>query len=399
MPLTSIIRFFATIISLAILAAAVYLLWSWYQGEVLVDANGERYFVREDWRLWVALALTAWSFLGKFLIVPLIAKPDTDPSKIVRGDGRMIAGPDGSSLYAEVDGAADAPTLVVTHGWSMDSTIWYYLRRDLGSQFRLVTWDLPGMGRSQGAKDKAWNLSAFATSLKAVVEASSEGRKVILVGHSIGGMTIQTLARDYPDYFRNAVAGVVLINTTYTNPLKTMILPRLMQALRAPVLEPAMRLTILLQPLVWLSAWQSYLSGFAHVGNRLGFGRHVTRSQLEHVTLLSTRNPPGNIAKGNIAMMHWDATGALSPIGVPVLVLGGDADIITKPIASQAIVQQTPSAMLRIFGGAGHMGLLEDHSGYNAAVSEFSSQVTQKLGNASPVSAGLSGRGLGQDEL
>ncbi len=53
----------------------------------------------------------------------------------------------------------------------------------------------------------------------------------MLVGHSIGGMTIQTLARDHPELFGREVVGVVLLNTTYTNPLKTMILPRLMQAL------------------------------------------------------------------------------------------------------------------------------------------------------------------------
>lgn len=378
MPLTSVFRFIATLISLIILAAAAYLIWTWYQGEVLVDAEGQSRLVREDWRLWTGLALTAWSFLGKFIVVPLLAKPDTDPSKVVRGDGRLVPGPGGTHLHTEVDGPADAPTIVLSHGWSMDSTIWYYLRRDMGQRFRLVAWDLPGMGRSQEAKDKAWDLSSFASSLQAVVEASSSGRKVILAGHSIGGMTIQTLARDNPQFFRDAVAGVVLINTTYTNPLKTMILPRLMQALRAPVLEPLMRLTILLQPLAWLSAWQSYLSGSAHIGNRLGFGRHVTRSQLEHVTLLSTRNPPGNIAKGNIAMMHWDATGALAKIGVPILVLGGDSDIITKPVASVEIQRQAPGSALQIFGGAGHMGLMENRTDYNSAIAKFAETVSTR---------------------
>jgi pimeloyl-ACP methyl ester carboxylesterase len=95
------------------------------------------------------------------------------------------------------------------------------------------------------------------------------------VGHSIGGMTIQTLARDDAAYFNRKVAGTVLVNTSYTNPLKTMILSGLAQAIRWPLLEPLMRLGIVLQPLVWLSAWQSYLSGSSHMANRLGFGKYV----------------------------------------------------------------------------------------------------------------------------
>ncbi len=62
----------------------------------------------------------------------------------------------------------------------------------------------------------------------------------------------------------------------------------------------------------------------AHGANRFGFGRFVTRSQLEHTILQMTRNPPGVQARGNPAMCEWDATAALRTIGVPVLVIGGE---------------------------------------------------------------------------
>src|SRR4051812_37708413 len=98
---------------------------------------------------------------------------------------------------------------------------------------------------------------------------------------------------------RNPVAGVVLLHTTHTNPLKTMILSGLLQALQRPVLEPGMKLAIALQPLAWMLNWQSYLSGSAHLAQRLGYGKFVTRSQLEHTTLLATRNSPAVLARGN----------------------------------------------------------------------------------------------------
>jgi pimeloyl-ACP methyl ester carboxylesterase len=256
----------------------------------------------------------------------------------------------------------------MTHGWGLDSTIWDYASRDLGRSHPIVVWDLPGLGRSR-VKSDGVSLPAFATALRHVVEASTSDR-VVLVGHSIGGMTIQTLVRDQPDFVRDRVAGIVLINTTYTNPLKTMILSRPLLALQKPILEPLFRLMAWLQPLAWIGAWQSYLSGSAHIANRFGFGRYVTRSQLEQTTLLATRNPPGVQARGNLAMFHWDATDALKALNVPLLVLGGDMDIITKASASRDIVDQA-GGDLQIVEGVNHMGFLERSDLYHLAIETF----------------------------
>ena len=200
-------------------------------------------------------------------------------------------------------------------------------------------------------------------------------QNVLLVGHSIGRMTIQTLARDHPVLFRSRVVGVALLNTTYTNPLKTMILPRFMQAIRWPVLEPIMRLTILLYPIAWLAAWQSYFSGMAHLTNRVGFGKYVTQSQLNHVTLLATKNSPASIDAGNLAMFRWDATGALSSIGVPVLLIAGEGDIVAKPEASREIARQARSAAVQVVEGVNHMGMLEKADEYNTAIAAFAGHV------------------------
>lgn len=370
MPLMSIIRFLTTLLSLVVLGVTIYLAWNWYDGDLIRQADGDLVRVREDWMLWLAIALVAFSSLGKLVMVPLLAKPDRgEPSCEDRNAGQTLNLPNGTSLYVETLGLAAGPTLILTHGWAMDSTIWHYAKQSLGKSFRLIVWDLPGLGRSTGEI----SLENFAASLATVMHWS-DAERVVLVGHSIGGMTIQTLARDNPALFVQHVAGVALLNTTYINPLKTMILPRFMQAIRWPLLEPIMRLTILLQPLAWLSAWQSYFSGTAHLGNRLGFGKYVTRSQLNHVTLLATKNPPGNIQKGNLAMFRWDATGALGRTGVPTLLVAGSLDIVTKPEASREIARQAPNATVQVIEGVNHMGMLERADEYNAAVAAFARQ-------------------------
>ncbi|KQW81083.1 hypothetical protein ASC89_04425 [Devosia sp. Root413D1] len=370
MPLILILRFLFSLLSFAILGAAGYFLWRWYNGTVVIDADGVVHRIREDWTLWLGIAGLAWSFIGGLLLKPVLAKRDVRLLKPAEtSEVRTLESPTGSSLHVEAHGPTGAPVIILTHGWGLDSTIWGYTIEDLRTRFRVIAWDLPGLGRSKGKIA----LETFAADLRSVI--GEAGGKVVLVGHSIGGMTIQTLVRDDPAFVERRVAGIVLLNTTYTNPLRTMILSPLLRALRWPLIEPLLWLVIPLQPLAWLSAWQSYLSGSAHVANRIGFGNHVTRSQLNAVTLLGTRNSPAAQARGNLAMFRWDATAALSQTKVPVLVVGGQVDIVTKPEASRTIGESAVAARTLIVDEVNHMGFLERYETYNAAIDKFAVEV------------------------
>jgi pimeloyl-ACP methyl ester carboxylesterase len=372
MPLLSLARFWASVFSVLVLATGAYLLWSWWQGETWVAPDGAILRDRDAWRLWVAGPLLALSFLGRPLMLLLLARRDRDPTHAQRGAGGMVTGESGAELYVETCGREGAAPIIFTHGWGMDSTFWFYARRDLSDRFRLILWDLPGMGRSRpGAPDRV-NLVAFAEDLAGLLKTC--GQPAVLVGHSIGGMTIQTLLRDHP-HLASRIAGVVLLNTTHTNPLETMVLSRLLLALQKPILEPATRLMIPLQPLVWLSKWQSYLSGATHLALRMGFGKFVTRSQLEHVALLSARNPPANEARGNLSMFHWDAGEAARRLhSPPVLVVGGDLDIVTKLEASRRIAADHEGE-LQVVEGVNHMGPMERADLYNELIATFALRV------------------------
>lgn len=383
MPLLLILRLLFSVLSLIILAVAGYLVWSWWNGDVFVDLDGvERRIRDEEWRLWLGLGLLAWSFLGRLLVLPLIAHRDDPASRLVPlrpTETLSLAGSKGAKLHVETYGREDGAPIVLVHGWGLDSSVWRHAVRDLADRFRLIVWDLPGLGRSTAPRG-AVSLSDFASDLRTVL-GLAQGRRVVLVGHSIGGMTIQTLARDHPEAFA-AVSGVVLLNTTYTNPLKTMVASRAARALRRPVLEPLLRLAIWLRPVAWLCAWQSYLSGSAHMANRFGFGAYVTRSQLEHVTRLVVRNSPAVQARGNLAMFDWDATSALSGLQIPVLVMSGDVDVVTKLEASQVIAGSTPTARLECVSGVNHLGFLERADVYDAAIAAFATAAADGLAPA-----------------
>lgn len=377
MPLIFIVRLLLSLVSLAILGAGAYLAWSWWDGSWEAVGGGDLVHVREPWRLVVALVLLGWSALGRSVVLPLTSRADRDTAQPARPwTFERLVSPTGSHLHLAHKGPETAPTVVLTHGWGLDHTIWDALSEALSDRFRVVAWDLPGLGGSKPPKASAIGLDLFARDLSAILD-HVEG-PVVLVGHSIGGMTLQTLVRDHAQAL-DKVKGLILLNTTYTNPLRTMALSSLVQALRRPVLEPSLWLTILLGPLAQLSAWQSYLSGSAHLANRMGFASKVTRRQLEQTTLLTTRNSQAASARGNLAMFQWDATDALARADRPVLIVGGQQDLVTKPGASQVMAATSPGATLRLIDDANHMGFLEHLDAYAPEIEAFCGRALARI--------------------
>src|SRR5215213_5054037 len=210
----------------------------------------------------------------------------------------------------------------MTHGWDLDATAWHYEKKHLADRFRLVLWDLPGLGLSGQPRDGRYSLEGMARDLRAVLDATAGGRPVVLVGHSIGGMTVLTFCRLFPEMLGREVAGIVLVNTTYTMPLNTIVAGSLLRALRWPVLEPLLHITVWLSPLVWLMNWKSYIDGSAHMTtNLISFSGRETRGQLDFAARFTAKQSPAVLAKGIMAMLRWDETATLPAVTIPTLII------------------------------------------------------------------------------
>jgi pimeloyl-ACP methyl ester carboxylesterase len=99
------------------------------------------------------------------------------------------------------------PTVVLVHGWALDRHVWDGQVPSLSGRHRVVTLDLAGHGES-GRERSAWTMAAFGEDVKAVVEAVG-AKRVVLVGHSMGGPVVLEAARLMPD----RVQGIVLVDT------------------------------------------------------------------------------------------------------------------------------------------------------------------------------------------
>jgi pimeloyl-ACP methyl ester carboxylesterase len=325
--------------------------------------------------VWVPLAigvsLLLFTFQGRTIVHLAFPTCNDEPTKLQSGTLRSISRPDGTTIRAEVFGQPDGPTLVFTHGWGVSSTEWHYVKRDLASKFRLIFWDLPGLGESTQPSNRDYTLEKMATDLNAVLTLAQD-KPVVLIGHSIGGMINLTFCRLFPDRLGHNVKGIVQIDTSYTNPVRTTQDASLSLALQKPIAEPLLHAMIWFSPLVRIMNWLSYQNGTSHMTNaHSGFAGSETWGQLDLVSRYGYESTPSVVGRGTLAMFHWDATPVLPLINVPVLLIVGQQDSTTLPSASEYMKRVMPHASLDVVSPSAHYGLLEQNKRYDSALEQF----------------------------
>jgi len=92
-----------------------------------------------------------------------------------------------NNVHVSGQGAA---TMVFTHGFGCDQTMWRFLVPAFEERYRIITYDLTGCGGSDlSAYDRARyaSLHGHADDLREIVDAFATG-PVIFVGHSVGAL-------------------------------------------------------------------------------------------------------------------------------------------------------------------------------------------------------------------
>jgi pimeloyl-ACP methyl ester carboxylesterase len=383
LPIYVVLQWIVGLFSLGIFAGGAYMVWEWYQRAWEYDSELAQRVFDPNWGwnsqtalLAVGLGLLIWSLAGRLILQMVIGafkrgRAEERPVDVAPAANRRIERPDGSEIEVEMFGPADAPPIVLVHGWSLKSREWNYLKRDLGDRHRLIAWDLPGLGQSKGPQNHDYSLDKYASDLEAVLELAGE-QPAVLLGHSIGGMIILTFCRLFPKALGKRVRALILVHTTYTNPLRTTTLAPLQTALERPLIRPFAYLTIGLFPLVWLMNWMGYLNGSSHLATIVsGFTGRETWNQVELVTRPQPQGSPAVLARGTLGMLDYDATKTLAKIHIPTLVVAGDRDPLTKAVASEFIAEKVAGAQLKVITPGKHMGLVEEHAAFAQLVEEF----------------------------
>lgn len=144
---------------------------------------------------------------------------DDDASTVTTDDGLELAVRT-VDLGAVADGARPELTILFVHGFSLRMAAWHFQREQLAQDwadrnFRMVFFDHRGHGRSDPAPDDTCTITQIADDVAAVIRATVPVGPVVLIGHSMGGMSLMALARRHPELFTHTgpVAGVGLVAT------------------------------------------------------------------------------------------------------------------------------------------------------------------------------------------
>ncbi len=113
---------------------------------------------------------------------------------------------DGVPIRYDAAGKGD-PALVFVHCGGCNRGFWDRQMAYFGAKHRVVALDLAGHGQS-GVGRKDWTMAAFGQDVVSVVEALGL-KRVVLIGHSLGGPAVLEAARRMP----GRVAGLVLVDS------------------------------------------------------------------------------------------------------------------------------------------------------------------------------------------
>ena len=246
--------------------------------------------------------------------------------------------PDGVPIRYDAAGKGD-PALVFVHCGGCNRGFWDGQMAYFAPKHRVVALDLAGHGQS-GSGRKDWTMQAFGEDVVSVVEALGL-KRVVLIGHSLGGPAVLEAARRMP----GRVAGVVLVDSwvDFEQRIPAEQIEKLLTALRADYRATTTAITS-----------QYFFSASTP--------EPVKARVLE--TVLSGPQEIGvAVARSS---MTYDPLPALREIKAPIRAISSDL----FPTNLEGNRKYAPGYQAAIMKGVGHYLMLEQPEAFNALLAE-----------------------------
>jgi pimeloyl-ACP methyl ester carboxylesterase len=308
---------------------------------------------------------------------------EADRLGALRSDPIAVKCDDGVVLHAEVDEVAPYAvgqrrrhkdlTLVFVHGYALNLDCWHFQREAFRGKHRMVFYDQRSHGRSQRSDRDNATIDQLGDDLASVIATLAPKGDVVLVGHSMGGMSIIAFAERHPELFARRIAGVGLVSTTAGELHPHRTLGRWIPDRIGQVMAPRVIAALARAPELVDSARRSGSNIGFIVADMFAFGsRDVPAAQVEFLDEMLAGTSFDVLAEFFPNFSELDKFEHLVSFdGVPTTIICGTKDKLTSIGHSRKMADQMPKARLVECEGAGHMVIFESREQVNAALEDL----------------------------
>ncbi|MFB3886956.1 MAG: alpha/beta fold hydrolase [Thermodesulfobacteriota bacterium] len=222
------------------------------------------------------------------------------------------------------------------HGAGGGEYTWSYQKGFFEKEFHPVILELPGHGKSGGEGEQ--EIEKYAQHVHTFLRAMGFP-KVTLVGHSMGGAIVQTLALTNPEM----IGRIVLVGTG----AKLRVFPMILDEIKSNFKEASRK-----------------IAQFAYSPN-------VSSDLIERGITDLLRCEPEVLYGDFLACDRFDVMSEVEKIDLPTLILCGEEDRLTPVKYSQFLQNRIRHSKMEILPGAGHMVMMESPGSFNQKIKEF----------------------------
>lgn len=254
--------------------------------------------------------------------------------------------------------------LVFVHGWTCSTRFWNPQFNHFGTDRPMIAFDHRGHGLSEMGRGKV-SVETLGQDLEAVLQAMvPAGKRVVLIGHSMGGMTIMSWAAQFGAGMEERVAAIVLTSTTARDVVQRQLLtPASLPRFTGPV-KPLVARAFVSTPMPLPS--NRLTSRLTHY---IALGPQSRAAHVDFTDELISRGSARSRAAWGSAMYRLNVVAGLEALRVPTAVVVGTHDLLTPPVhadfMAEVLDRNGVLSRYEIYDGAGHMVPIERAPTYN----------------------------------
>jgi pimeloyl-ACP methyl ester carboxylesterase len=241
-------------------------------------------------------------------------------------------------------------TILFIHGAGGSQFVWSCQKNFFEKEFSPVLIELPGHGGSEG--DGEDEVAKYAGIVNAFLGAMDLER-IFLVGHSMGGAIVQTMALTRPE----GIEGIILAGTG----ARLRVLPMILDGIR--------------------NRFEETIRGIT----RFAYSGKAPPEVIERGILELMKCRPEVLYGDFRACDQFDLSNEVRRIELPALIICGSEDELTPVKYSQYLQGQIKGSRLEILPGAGHMVMMESPEAFNERIREFIVEIGYRASKAQGV--------------